>query len=51
MPFTYSIANGLAFGFISYVVLKAITGKFREIHMATLLVAVLFVIKYAFFPS
>jgi AGZA family xanthine/uracil permease-like MFS transporter len=51
MPFTYSIANGLAFGFISYVVLKAITGKFRDIHMATLIVAVLFVIKYAFFPG
>ncbi|MGB3289071.1 MAG: NCS2 family permease [Burkholderiaceae bacterium] len=51
MPFTYSIANGLAFGFISYVVLKAITGKFRQIHPATLLVAVLFVIKYAFFPE
>ncbi len=51
MPFTYSIANGLAFGFISYVVLKAITGKFRDIHMATLLVALLFVIKYAFFPD
>ncbi len=51
MPFTYSIANGLAFGFISYVVLKAITGRFREIHMATLLVAALFVVKYAFFPG
>src|SRR3546814_674124 len=51
MPSTYSIANGLAFGFISYVVLKAITGKFRQIHSATLLVAALFVIKYAFFPE
>lgn len=51
MPFTYSIANGLAFGFISYVVLKGITGKFRDIHIATLLVAALFVIKYAFFPE
>ncbi len=49
MPFTYSIANGLAFGFISYVVLKAMTGKFKEIHLATLLVALLFVIKYAFY--
>ncbi|RTZ47870.1 NCS2 family permease [Candidimonas sp. SYP-B2681] len=49
MPFTYSIANGLAFGFISYVVLKAMTGKFRQIHLATLLVALLFVIKYAFY--
>lgn len=51
MPFTYSIANGLAFGFISYVVLKAATGKFRQIHHATLLVAILFVIKYAAFPD
>lgn len=51
MPFTYSIANGLAFGFISYVVLKTVTGKFRDVHMATLLVAALFVIKYAFFPD
>jgi len=51
MPFTYSIANGLAFGFISYVVIKAVTGKVRDIHMATLLVAVMFVIKYAFFPG
>lgn len=51
MPFTYSIANGLAFGFISYVALKALTAKFRDIHPATLLVAILFVIKYAFFPD
>ena len=51
MPFTYSIANGLAFGFISYVVLKTSTGRVREIHPATLLVAVLFVIKYAVFQE
>lgn len=51
MPFTYSIANGLAFGFISYVILKAATGKFRDIHPATLIVAILFVIKYGFFPD
>ena len=30
MPFTYSIANGLAFGFISYVVLKLATGSWRR---------------------
>ena len=51
MPFTYSIANGLAFGFISYVTVKILTAKFRDIHPATLLVAVLFVIKYSFFPD
>lgn len=51
MPFTYSIANGLAFGFISYVVLKALTGKWRDIHPATLIVAVLFIIRFAFFAE
>ncbi|MGB3835734.1 NCS2 family permease [Castellaniella sp.] len=51
MPLTYSIANGLAFGFISYVVIKALSGRFRDIHPATLLVAILFVIKYALFPG
>jgi len=47
MPFTYSIANGLAFGFISYVVLKAATGKWRVVHAATWIVAALFVVRYA----
>lgn len=51
MPFTYSIANGLAFGFISYVVIKLSSGKIREIHPATAIVAALFIVKYAFFPD
>jgi len=51
MPFTYSIANGLAFGFVSYVVLKSLTGQARRIHPATWLVAALFVIRFAFFPA
>ncbi|NLA88673.1 MAG: NCS2 family permease [Alcaligenaceae bacterium] len=46
MPFTYSIAEGIAFGFISYVILKTITGKYRELHFATVLVATLFVIRF-----
>ncbi|KAG0955127.1 hypothetical protein G6F31_012949 [Rhizopus arrhizus] len=41
MPFTYSIANGLAFGFIAYAALKAGTGRWREVHPAVWLVAVL----------
>jgi len=48
MPFTYSIAHGLAFGFIGYVVLNALTGKFAKIHAATWLVAALFVVRYAY---
>ncbi|HLV27790.1 MAG TPA: NCS2 family permease [Burkholderiaceae bacterium] len=51
MPFTYSIANGLAFGFISYVVLKVVTGRAREVHAASYIVAALFIIKFAFFPE
>ncbi len=47
MPFTYSIAEGIAFGFISYVVIKAFTGRFREIHIATLIIALLFVLRFA----
>lgn len=49
MPFTYSIANGLAFGFISYAVIKALTGRAREVHAATWLVAALFLVRFAFF--
>jgi AGZA family xanthine/uracil permease-like MFS transporter len=51
MPFTYSIATGLAFGFISYVVLKLFTGRAREVHPAAWVVAALFVTRYIFFPS
>ena len=46
MPFTYSIANGLAFGFISYAILKTATGRARDVHPATWLVAALFVIRF-----
>ncbi len=49
MPFTYSIANGLAFGFISYAALKTLTGRPQDVHLATWLVAALFVIRFAFF--
>ena len=31
MPFTYSIANGIMFGMISWVLIKLFTGKFKEI--------------------
>jgi AGZA family xanthine/uracil permease-like MFS transporter len=51
MPFTYSIANGLAFGFISYALIKLLTGRAREVHAATWLVAALFLIRFAFFAE
>ena len=49
MPFTYSIANGLAFGFITYAVLKLTTGRAKDVHAATWIIALLFVAKFAFF--
>lgn len=49
MPFTYSIANGLAFGFISYAVIKLAAGRPREVHVATWLIAALFIIRFVFF--
>ena len=47
MPLTSSIANGFAFGFVSYVVLKVVTGKVREVRPIMWLVAVAFVANLA----
>jgi AGZA family xanthine/uracil permease-like MFS transporter len=46
MPFTFSIADGIAFGFISYAAIKLAAGRYRDIHPAVGILAVLFVIKY-----
>lgn len=48
MPFTYSIANGLAFGFITYAVLKLFTGRAREAHWMVWLIGSVFLFKYIF---
>ena len=46
MPFTFSIAEGIAFGFISYAGIKLVSGRWSDIHPAVGVLAVLFVIKY-----
>jgi len=46
MPLTYSIATGLAFGFISYTVLKMVTGKFNDIHWIVYSISVAFIIHF-----
>jgi AGZA family xanthine/uracil permease-like MFS transporter len=46
MPFTFSIADGIAFGFISYAGIKIAAGRYRDVHPAVAILAVLFVIKY-----
>ena len=48
MPFAFSITEGIAFGFISYSLLKLITGKGRTVHGLVYLFAALFVIRYIF---
>lgn len=47
MPLTSSIANGFAFGFVSYVILKTMTGAAREVRPIMWLVAVAFVANLA----
>ncbi len=46
MPFTYSIANGIAAGIIFYVVIKLVRGKAKEVPIALYLMAGLFVVKF-----
>ncbi len=46
MPLTYSIAEGIMFGMLSYVILKAFTGKAKEVHPVTYIVGILFILKY-----
>ena len=48
MPLTYSIANGLAFGFISYAVLKLFTGKARDAHPMVWIIAGIFLFKFIY---
>jgi AGZA family xanthine/uracil permease-like MFS transporter len=50
MPFTYSIANGIGVGFISWVVLNAASGGVKKIHPLMWVVALLFVAYFAVDP-
>ena len=49
MPFSYSIAHGIEFGIISFVVLKMATGRHRDVSPLMVGLALLFVAKEAFF--
>jgi len=48
MPFTYSIANGVAAGIIFYTLLKVITGKAKNVHWMMYLLFALVVVRYLF---
>ena len=45
MPFTYSIAEGIVYGILSYVILKAITGKFKQIPIISSILFVIFLFR------
>lgn len=49
MPLTFSIAHGIAFGFISYVAVRVFSGQFKEINISVLILALLFLAKFAYF--
>ncbi|WP_207753392.1 NCS2 family permease [Sporosalibacterium faouarense] len=46
MPLAYSIAEGIAFGMISYVILKVLSGKFKDVSPVMYILAILFVLKF-----
>ncbi len=46
MPMSFSISEGIMFGVVSYVLLKLITGRFREISVTTWVLAALFLLKF-----
>lgn len=45
MPLSYSIANGIMIGMLSWILLKIVSGKFKEINLMTIIVGVLFLLK------
>ena len=49
MPFTYSIANGISAGIIFYVLLKNISGKWREVHWMMYVLMLLIVLRFGYF--
>ncbi|MEZ8327899.1 NCS2 family permease [Vibrio splendidus] len=48
MPLTFSIANGIALGFITYTVLKLATGKTKDVSISMYFLAAIFVAKLVF---
>ncbi|USX17732.1 NCS2 family permease [Oxalobacteraceae bacterium OTU3REALA1] len=47
IPFTYSIAHGIAFGFITYAGLKLLTGQARQVKPVVWIIAIVFLVKYS----
>jgi AGZA family xanthine/uracil permease-like MFS transporter len=48
IPFTYSISDGIAVGFIMYPLLKVLSGKAKEVSLPLYIIALLFLINFLF---
>ena len=46
MPFTASISEGIVLGLLSYVLVKILTGRYRELSITMYILAAFFVMKY-----
>jgi adenine/guanine/hypoxanthine permease len=51
MPLTYSIATGIAFGFIAYTAVKLLAGKWSQVSPALAILALLFLVRFAVLGS
>lgn len=51
MPFSFSITEGIALGFISYCVMKIGTGRLRDLSPCVIIVALLFILKIVFIDA
>ena len=47
MPLTFNIATGFGFGFVSWVGIKVLSGRFKDINVVMLIIALCFVINFA----
>jgi AGZA family xanthine/uracil permease-like MFS transporter len=48
IPWSFSIANGLAVGFTSYAILKLVAGRGREVSWLVWLLTALFILRFAY---
>ena len=51
MPLTFSIANGIALGFVTYAILKALSGRWSDLNPSVVIIAVVFILKFIFLDA
>jgi AGZA family xanthine/uracil permease-like MFS transporter len=46
MPFAYSITEGIVYGILTYVILKLVSGKLKNINVVTVVLFIIFAIRF-----